>query len=331
MKCIIVTDTHLGYKAASDDYHNITINLFDKIIDYAKGLEITTLIHGGDFFDSRKSISVKSIPIAYYDIMDKLSSTFENIYLLVGNHDTYYKNKIDPTSLDIFKEYNNIYIVKEPLKVGNIHLQPWLVDDFEPMNTKYCIGHFEINSIPINKIGTEYNKGLPVSLFKDYDKVMSGHFHTKSLTNNIVYLGSPYHMTFNDDGPRGFYLFDDNTGDLTFIEFTEYPKFIAFNFDKIDYDIIEGNNIKIVFTEDIGNTKINNINNKVLDKKPNQLFVEFNFDSVFYNDVNGQEIDQIIDIRTIEKQYLDNADIPEYLDRNKIDNHMEILWEKLSG
>ena len=329
MKCIIVTDTHLGYKSASDDYHDITINLFNKIIDYAKGLKITTLIHGGDFFDSRKSISVKSIPIAYYDIMDKLSHTFENIYLLVGNHDTYYKNKIDPTSLDIFKEYDNVIIVKESLKIGNIHLQPWLVNDFEPMNTKYCIGHFEINSIPINKIGTEYNKGLPLSLFKDYEKVMSGHFHTKSLTKNIVYLGSPYHMTFNDDGPRGFYLFDDNTGDLTFIEFTDYPKFIAFNFDKIDYDIIEGNNIKIVFTEDIGNTKINNINNKVLDKKPNQLFVEFNFDSVFSNDVNDQEIDQIIDIRDIEKKYLDEAIIPEYLERKKIDNHMESLWEKI--
>jgi len=330
MKYIIVTDTHLGYKSASDDYHNIAIKLFDKVIAFAKEQEITAFIHGGDFFDSRKSVFVKSIPIANY-IMDKLSDTFENIYLLVGNHDTYYKNKIDPTSLDIFKEYDNVSIIKDSVKIGNIHLQPWLVDDFEPMDTKYCIGHFEINSIPINKVGTEYNKGLPLSLFKNYEKVMSGHFHTKSVTKNIIYLGSPYHMTFNDDGPRGFYLFDDDTGDITFIEFNEYPKFIAFNFDNIDFDLIEDNNIKIVFTEDIGNTKINNINNKVLDKKPNQLFVEFNFDNEFYNDINDQDVDQIVDIRSIEKQYLDNTDIPEYLERNRIDDHIESLWEKLSN
>jgi len=329
MKYIIITDTHIGYKSGSDDYHEIAATLFNRVVSYAKEYNISYMIHGGDFFDSRKSISVKSIPVSY-DIMDSLSDAFKKIYLITGNHDTYYKNRLEPTSLDMFKKYTNVNIIKESVKIGDIHLQPWLIDDFVPMDAKYCIGHFEINGVPINRSGTEYNKGLSTSLFKNYDKVLSGHFHTKSKTNNIIYLGSPYHMTFNDDGDRGFYVFDDENGDLEFIEFTEYPKFIIFKHDKINYDIIEGNNIKIIFTEDIGNTKINNLNNKILDKKPNQLFVNFDFNESFSDDVNDNDIIDIIDIRTVEKKYLDNADIPDYIKRDRVDEHMNELWDKIN-
>jgi len=334
-KYIIVTDTHLGYKGGSDEYHNIAISLFNRIVEVAKENGIKSLIHGGDFFDSRKAIPVRTIPIAL-DIISLLKTQFDMIYILAGNHDIHYKDKIDPTSLDIFMGHSDgVTIVKSPIVVGNnIHLQPWLIDGFKHMSdysNAYLIGHFEMSGITINRAGTISKVGISTSDFKDYKMVLSGHYHTRSTTGNITYLGSPYHMTFNDEGDRGFYIFDDIDGSLELIPFTEYPKFIIFEYDKIDMSKVNGNNIKVIFTDDIGTAKINTINNKIYESCPNQLFVEFSFKESFNNDiVSDQSIDEIIDIRSIEKKYLDSSTIPEYIERSIIEGEMDKLWEKMT-
>jgi len=330
-KHIIVTDTHLGYKSGSDEYHNITTSLFNKIIDVGSERGIKSLIHAGDFFDSRKSIPVRTIPVAL-NIINSLSVWFDEIYILTGNHDIHYKDRIDPTSLDMFIGMKGVTIVKDPIEVGNIYLQPWLVDEFKPISgPQNLIGHFEMSGITINRAGTISKVGVSTSDFKDYKMVLSGHYHTRSTTGNITYLGSPYHMTFNDEGDRGFYIFDDVDGSLELIPFTEYPKFIIFEYDKIDMSKVNGNNIKVIFTDDIGTAKINTINNKIYESCPNQLFVEFSFKESFNNELlNDQSIDEIIDIRSIEKKYLDSSTIPEYIERSIIEGEMDKLWEKMT-
>jgi len=327
-KKIIVTDTHLGMKHGSDDYHNITLNLFKEICEIAESFNIKEFIHAGDFFDVRRSVSLKTIPVAY-NIMDMLRETFSDIYLIVGNHDTYYKNSLQPTSLQLFDNMDGVSIVDTPIVIdNNIHLQPWLLDDFKSISScDYLIGHFEMSGIVINRVGTESKSGISISEFKNYKKVLSGHYHTKSITGNIEYLGSPYHMTFNDDGARGYYIFND--GELDFYEFTNAPKFIIFEHDGINTDQIKGNNIKVVFTKDIGTTKINKVTNDIVKFEPNQLFIEFNFDESFTEKGNDFKVDEIIDLRSLEKKYLDNSDIPKYIDRNKIEKEMDILWNTL--
>jgi len=328
-KRMLVTDTHLGIKNGNDMYHNITLKLFEELCNKAKELGIKEFIHLGDFFDVRRSVSLKTIPIAY-KIINMLKDTFDNSYLLVGNHDIYYKNQINPTSLQLFDDIEGISVVDNPIVLDNeIHLVPWIIDDFQPVKVPYMFGHLELSGIVINRVGTESKSGLSVSLFKDYKKVLSGHYHTRSVTKNITYLGSPFHMTFNDEGERGYYIFED--GELDFFKFDGAPKFHIFNYDNIDKSLIEGNNIKIQFTKDIGTTKINKLTNDITELKPNQLFVEFNFDESFSEEGNDLDVDEIIDIRSIEKKYLDNADIPEYIDRNLIDKHMDNLWKKLKA
>jgi hypothetical protein len=102
--------------------------------------------------------------------------------------------------------------------------------------SKVCVGHFEIN-------GFEFYRGIPhlngeydSKLFKNYDLVISGHFHTKSNKRNIHYIGTPYQLTWADyDDPRGFHIFDTETLEL---EFIENPYTI---FKKIEYDDVKQN------------------------------------------------------------------------------------------
>ena len=53
-------------------------------------------------------------------------------------------------------------------------------------------------------------------LFKRFEVVMSGHFHTKSSKDNIYYLGSQMEFTWADAGdPKHFHIIDTETRVLT--------------------------------------------------------------------------------------------------------------------
>ena len=55
-------------------------------------------------------------------------------------------------------------------------------------------------------------EGMACDVFEKFDKVFSGHYHTRSDNGQIYYLGNPYEMFWNDvNDPRGFTIFDTET------------------------------------------------------------------------------------------------------------------------
>ena len=58
-----------------------------------------------------------------------------------------------------------------------------------------------------------------LSIFKDFDLVVSGHFHQPSKAGVIQYVGAPYQMSWADAGcARGFWILDTETLDMKFIQ-----------------------------------------------------------------------------------------------------------------
>ena len=52
-----------------------------------------------------------------------------------------------------------------------------------------------------------------------FEKVYSGHYHTRSDNGKVYYLGNPYEMYWNDVGDiRGFHIFDTDTMEHTPID-----------------------------------------------------------------------------------------------------------------
>jgi hypothetical protein len=79
--------------------------------------------------------------------------------------------------------------------------------------------------------------GHPASMFKAFQRVFSGHFHHRSTTGNITYLGNPYEITWSDyNDPRGFHIYDTETMETEFIQ-NPYSMFhkIYYDDDKLDY------------------------------------------------------------------------------------------------
>ena len=101
MKYLLLGDTHLGLYNDSDVWLDVVVNLFDQIQKTCHRENIDKIIHLGDFFHNRKSINTKT-QTAAQEIVDNLHGL--DLFIIVGNHDTYYKNKIQPTSLRIFRK-----------------------------------------------------------------------------------------------------------------------------------------------------------------------------------------------------------------------------------
>ena len=73
------------------------------------------------------------------------------------------------------------------------------------------MGHLEINGFKATR-GHMMEDGMDVSIFSKFEKVYSGHFHTRSTDGKIYYLGNPYEMYWNDvNDKRGFHIFDTET------------------------------------------------------------------------------------------------------------------------
>jgi len=101
---------------------------------------------------------------------------------------------------------------------------PWICDEnydrtlrsITESTAPVCMGHLELNGFEAHP-GHVMDKGIDMNIFSKFNKVFSGHYHTKSNKNNCYYLGNPYQLYWNDYGQkRGFHVFDTETLRTTF-------------------------------------------------------------------------------------------------------------------
>jgi len=342
MKYILVTDTHLGLKKANDDYLELVFHLFEDIGKYAEEHHIRELIHLGDFFDNRKNMSLKTLFYARR-IGLNLRMRFDCTYMLLGNHDLFYKDRYLPNSHQVFGSMDHIKVIDRPTMVGNMLLVPWIVEGTDFTNgyreeitnspAEFCLGHWEINGAAMNQSGQVTNGSeWNFDVFSKFHKTFSGHFHTPgTYPHNVQYLGSPYHMTFNDTGPRGFYVFDDTTGDLEFIEWNGYPKYIQWvaKPDNVFGGEFKGQVVKIIFNEDYGTTINNQIIQDVQNTQPYQLFTEYRFNTVMTEDKVEEEV-QLMGASEIHKDFINHSEIPSHLNKVLIDKIIDQLYEEIN-
>lgn len=324
---LIMTDNHLGLKKGNHFWHSVAVKSFTSLCTYAKEHGIKRLIYLGDFFDDRKNLNIYTISIAQ-KIGKMLNKTFDDVIMLEGNHDQYYKHKAYPSSLEVLSKFKNIKILYEPETIGNILFLPWIfnTDILTDPKVPYCCGHFEIGGFVPGLEG-----GLSVGMFKKFDKVLSGHFHTRMANKNVYYMGDPYHMSFNDSGPRGFHTFDDDNGDLEFIPLTDLPKFVTLNHtDDYEKTDIEGNIIRLFFTKDLGTLETTRIVEGVKKCDPHQLFTKFQIDSGFTDDKLDEETEiELKSNRQLHIEYLEQSELPENIKETTLIKMVNNLWKEL--
>jgi len=264
MKVAIITDQHFGMRKGSQIFHDYMKKFYDEVffpsLDKNK---ISVVLDLGDTFDNRKSIDFWSLDWAKENYYSKLAERGITVYTVVGNHTSYYKNTLDLNAVNLLlSEYPNIVQITKPttIMIGKLPICfiPWICVDnetetFEEIaNTKATVamGHLELSGFEAH-VGYMMEHGMSREVFSKFKKVFSGHFHHRSNSDNIYYLGNPYQMYWNDYGDvRGYHLFDTETLKLTFKKnpFTMFSK-IFYNDTVEDPDDIDTNHYENQFVK----------------------------------------------------------------------------------
>ena len=248
MKVAIITDTHYGARKGSDHLHNFFEMFYrDVFFPSLEKYQVDTVIHMGDIFDSRKSIDLKSLEWSKKVVFEPLKKY--NVYAIVGNHDCYYKdtNYVNSPEL-LLRAYPNIKLYSKATEIEidklKILMLPWINSEnfdetkelIDGCESKVAMGHLEINGFRATR-GHMMENGMDTSVFDKFDRVYSGHFHTRSTDGKIYYLGNPYEMYWNDvNDTRGFHIFDTNTLELTPIN-NPYKLFYNVYYDDTNYKL----------------------------------------------------------------------------------------------
>ena len=163
--------------------------------------------------------------------MKRLWEEEVDTHIILGNHDTYYKNTNQVNAItELCTTYDGVnepWVYANPKEVTfdglNILFMPWICDEtydesihaIEHSNSEILMGHLEIKGFEMNR-GFMNEQGLDRAVFKRFEKVISGHFHKKSDDGHIYYLGTQFEITWNDyKDPKGFHIFDTQTRELT--------------------------------------------------------------------------------------------------------------------
>lgn len=284
----IIGDCHFGF--GNNDFLESQLKFFrEQVIPYLKKMGIKIIIQTGDWFDNRNSLSIY-VKNKIWKLLENDLKDFE-IYIYLGNHDTFYKNSNEFHSLKFLSKFSNIHIIEEISTVSiygrNFLFVPWLYDlshfqkyleENDMTNIDADFGHYDMIGSRMNK--SVYSKtGLTKDLLSRFPLTISGHYHTISHerlsdTSELVYVGAPYQLNFGDESePRGFHILNCEDMSLEFIENTTSIKFVSLNFpEDIKEEFVKGNKVNVYIndTGDIDSDKIQEYIEKINSFNPAQ-------------------------------------------------------------
>ena len=336
----VLGDPHFGARRNSTLFHQILMNELDLILYKITKKDSVVIL--GDVFDSRSSSDFRILN----DCMDffiRLSRKCKEVFILVGNHDLFYKETSTENVNCRFLGFepgsdSKISPVKiiDSLRVEKIQGKkclfiPWIdseerkdeaEDKLEEGNYDVAFGHFDIFNL--------YGKNAPTNLtalnenkFPEDKIILSGHYHRRTKKERMTYVGSLIGTTFNDVGDtKGIHIIKGKK--VEFIEGTspkfEYIKvenptgFLAMLEKATEKQLnslrgrIKGNIIKLVVNE--YSTDNDEIYKKVKEMAPLLLTVTYNRFTID-SDAEGEGFegfDVKSDICDIISQYIDQVE-----------------------
>ena len=343
MKIAIVTDTHFGARNDNQNFNEHFYKFYDNV--FFPTLEergIKACVHMGDVVDRRKFISYKIANDFRNRFIKRFGELGIDLHIIIGNHDTYYKNTNEVNSMEelVGRDRHKIYTNPEVVDFDGLLVQfiPWInAGNYEQSMAalsrspaEVAMGHLEINGFEMHK-GHMAQGSYEKELFRRFDTVFSGHFHHKSDDGQIYYLGTPYEIYWNDyQDPKGFHIFDTETREL---ERIVNPFGI---FEKIYYDDS---------TKDYSKHKFGKYKNKyvkliVVNKKDLYGFDQFvdkllkadayevkiieDFSELDPENVSDEIIERTEDTMTLLENYIDELDVT--LDKERLKGTMRSLY-----
>lgn len=327
MRIALINDSHMGARGDSSIFNEFFFKFWENtFFPYLKENNIKHICHLGDVVDRRKFINFVTLNSWRKRFFDVLESEGITMDVIVGNHDVFYRNTNEVNAMhELFYGYKNINVYIDPVDLNfdglSVAMIPWInssnyessLQFLKETKSEVVFGHFEIAGFEMDR-GNVCHSGLNKKVFDRFDIVLSGHFHHKSSSGNITYLGNQYEMTWADHGDqRGFHVFDTDTREIDFVK-NPFKIFHKISYDdteqdfeywkQYDYDNLKECYIKVIV--------VNKNNPYLFDNVIENLYkvgvadISIVEDFTEFEDENAEElIDQAEDTMTILSKYID--------------------------
>jgi hypothetical protein len=161
--------------------------------------------------------------------------------------------------------------------------------------------------------------------FFKFEKVFSGHYHTRSDNGKIFYLGNPYEIYFNDvDDVRGFTILDTETLEHYHVDNPYKLHYqIVYDEDRIRVPKdLEGKLVRVVVRNKKSVKLFERFIQKINDQGPFELKIIESLENII--DSSAIERIESEDTMSILHSYVDECDIT--LDKSKIKNIINQLY-----
>lgn len=292
---LLFADAHVHAHKKSFDRLKDCLTALDWVFETAKKHKIKDIVFAGDLFQDRQKIDVATYSLTF-DILFKHCDGSINLWLLLGNHDMWYHDKWDISSVLPFSALPNVTIINKActLEINGkeIDFLPYIRDPIECLTylemtakqrkgLKILIGHLAIHGAELNTlyhtladIVLEHDGDMVKvgpELFKAWDKVFLGHYHGAQEIENIEYVGSLLQLTFGEAfQEKHVIIYDLNTGNQEYIINDFSPKHLILAEDEVHKHDIENNFVRLN-VENRKSIDILDLKKEVQGRKPSTL------------------------------------------------------------
>ena len=345
MKIGIITDTHFGARNDNLNFNDYFYKFYDNIFFPAlKERDITTCVHMGDVVDRRKFISYRIASDFRKRFINKFQELGIDLHIIIGNHDTYYKNTNEINSMEELVGSDRFKIYTEPKIVEfdgtPILFVPWInsnnyditLKNLKEARADIVMGHLEINGFEMHR-GQLAQGSYDKELSRRFDTVFSGHYHHKSDNGQIYYLGTPYEIMWNDyDDPKGFHIFDTETRELERIV-NPYKLFKKIFYDDtmIDYTKEDVSQYKECYVKLIVVNKkdlygFDQFTDRLLRVDAYEVKIIEDFSELDASNVSDDIVENTQDTMTLLEMYIDELEVD--LSKSRLKNKMRELYSE---
>lgn len=227
MRLLMFTDIHFGARSNSDQHLQDCLDYIDWFCELVRNEKATHVVFGGDWYENRNAINVRTLKYSQEGAR-RLNALGLPIFFIVGNHDLYHRSNRKVFSTDPFSDLENFVMINEPTEINEeIFMSPFLFKDEYPLIAeqinahKYVFGHFEFRNFVVTGHNKVLDHGPDASLFTGPKYLLSGHFHKRQVSKNIVYIGNTFPTNYGDawDSERGAAMLVTDTEELCFFNY----------------------------------------------------------------------------------------------------------------
>lgn len=357
-KVVLITDTHFGVRSNSDKFlDNMELFYHNIFFPFLDNNDWDVIVHLGDVFHDRRKIDTYTLKrtreMFTQPLFNRLVASNKHMYFICGNHDLYFKDRMEPNNLQEFLEYQDFNtsrsqqssdpfskittqpylnnddnisfkpfkIITKPTESEFGLLIPWINKDnksaimssVEKSHSKYLYAHLELQGFNFSKSQIATHGDDPKG-FSKFIKVLTGHYHYRHNKGNVYYLGSPSEQTRVDTGThRGFHLLDTETDQLQFFE-NNYNIFEDVNISKVSSVVGDHPKFFRLYYDHDKITKTQ-LNNAIQElTNKNAYDVEaISTSSNITVEQSEQTLENIEDTPTFIKNFVDNPDVSSIL------------------